>query len=60
MSRRQRFYREVVGLIPLGDADQEWAWFQAGDPAQLQRIALRKGPLLFEENPPLPAGGRWG
>src|SRR3954453_1447320 len=55
-----RFYREVVGLTPLGDADHEWAWFQAGDPAHPQRIALRKGPLLFEEHSPLPEGVRWG
>jgi catechol-2,3-dioxygenase len=55
-----RFYREVVGLTPLGEADHEWAWFQVGDPAGLQRIALRKGPLLFEEHSPLSEGARWG
>lgn len=55
-----RFYRDVVGLTPLGGADADWAWFEAGDPGRLQRIALHKGSLLFEEHSPLPNGERWG
>ena len=55
-----RFYRDVVGLSPLGDAGSDWAWFEAGDPGRLQRIALHKGSLLFEEHSPLPRGERWG
>jgi catechol 2,3-dioxygenase-like lactoylglutathione lyase family enzyme len=55
-----RFYREVVGLVPDRAANEEWAWFWAGPPTGRQRIALSKGPLLFEEYSPLPAGQRWG
>ena len=55
-----RFYREVVGLTPQTEPDGEWAWFWAGQPGQNQRIALHKGPLLFEEQSPLPDGKRWG
>jgi catechol 2,3-dioxygenase-like lactoylglutathione lyase family enzyme len=55
-----RFYREVVGLVPNTEANEEWAWFWAGTPTARQRIALHKGPLLFEEHSPLPAGQRWG
>lgn len=55
-----RFYEEVVGLTPEQEADEEWAWFWAGKPGEAQRIALRKGPLLFEEHSPLPEGTRWG
>lgn len=55
-----RFYREVVGLEPATEANEEWAWFWAGPPASKQRLALHKGPLLFEEHSPLPAGERWG
>jgi catechol-2,3-dioxygenase len=45
-----RFYEEVVGLMPEKEADDEWAWFWAGTPGEAQRIALRKGPLLFEQH----------
>ncbi len=58
-----RFYREVIGLTPDGTADdtnEEWAWFWAGGLGRSQRIALRNGPLLFEEHSPLPQGERWG
>lgn len=55
-----RFYEEVVGLAPEGEADEEWAWFWAGTPGEAQRIALHKGSLLFEEHSPLPEGERWG
>jgi catechol-2,3-dioxygenase len=55
-----RFYEEVVGLTPEKEADDEWAWFWAGTPGEAQRIALRKGPLLFEQHSPRPEGERWG
>ena len=54
------FYRDVVGLIPQYEADDQWAWFFAGEPGSLQSIALHKGSLLFEEHSPFPAGERWG
>ena len=55
-----RFYEDVVGLTPEKAADDEWAWFWAGMPGEAQRIALRKGPLLFEQHSPRPEGERWG
>ena len=55
-----RFYEEVVGLTPEKEADDEWAWFWAGTPGEAQRIALRNGPLLFEQYSPRPEGERWG
>jgi catechol 2,3-dioxygenase-like lactoylglutathione lyase family enzyme len=55
-----RFYRDVVGLVPETEADDEWAWFWAGPPGQAQRVALHKGSLLFEDMSPLPEGERWG
>ena len=55
-----RFYREVVGLTPENEPENGWAWFWAGDPGHAQRLALRKGPLLFEDRSPLPERSRWG
>lgn len=54
------FYRDIVGLSPLTEANDEWAWFLAGEPGLDQHLALRKGTLLFEEHSPLPPGQRWG
>lgn len=54
------FYRDCVGLIPCTPETDTWAWFWAGDLGQAQRLALRRGPLLFEEHSPLPAGRRFG
>lgn len=54
------FYRDVVGLIPETEVGEEWSWFWAGGIDETQRIALHKGPLLFEEHSPLPEGQRWG
>lgn len=54
------FYREVVGLTPEIEADQEWAWFWTGQPGASQRLALHKGSLLFGEHSPQPKGDRWG
>lgn len=55
-----RFYREVVGLIPETDANEAWAWFWAGESGRGQRVAVHRGPLLFEEHSPLPSDRRWG
>ena len=55
-----RFYREVVGLMPATEPDDEWAWFWAGPPGEAQRVALHTGALLFEDQSPLPGGKRWG
>ncbi len=58
--RAARFYREVVGLSPMTEADDEWAWFWTGRPKESPRVALHKGKLLFEEHSPHPEGARWG
>ena len=55
-----RFYREVVGLAPATQANEEWAWFWVGAPSAKQRLAVHKGTLLFEEHSPRPPGERWG
>ncbi|MDQ3822596.1 MAG: VOC family protein [Actinomycetota bacterium] len=55
-----RFYRDVVGLEPDGEASDAWAWFFAGEPGRPQRIALHRGSLLFEEHSPHPEGERFG
>ena len=54
------FYRDVVGLEPDGEANDDWAWFWAGEPGAPQRVGLHKGTLLFEEHSPRPEGERWG
>ena len=54
------FYRDVVGLVPEKDPGDGWAWFWAGPPGTAQRLALRKGSLLFEEHSPHPPERRWG
>ncbi|MBC8101492.1 MAG: VOC family protein [Cytophagales bacterium] len=56
VSRSATFYRDVVGLIPETEVSPEWAWFWAGEPGISQRLALHRGPLLFEEHSPLPLG----
>ena len=60
VQKSARFYREVVGLLPDTEANEEWAWFWAGSPTSRQRIALHKGTLLFEEHSPWPPSDRWG
>lgn len=53
------FYRELVGLKLERPADDEWAWFKLND-SPPQRLALRKGTLLFEEHSPRPPEKRFG
>jgi catechol 2,3-dioxygenase len=55
-----RFYEDVVGLTPENEASDEWAWFWAGREGVPQRVALHRGPLLFEEHSPYPEGERFG
>ena len=55
-----RFYRDVVGLELEHEPSEDWAWFWAGRPGMPQRIALHRGPLLFEEHSPFPEGHRFG
>jgi catechol 2,3-dioxygenase-like lactoylglutathione lyase family enzyme len=58
--RAADFYEHVVGLVPEHRTGDEWAWFWAGRPGELQRVALHKGTLLFEEHSPYPEGERFG
>lgn len=60
VERAATFYRQVVGLQVERPADDSWAWFWVGPPGASQRLALHKGPLLFEEHSPKPSGDRWG
>ena len=55
-----RFYREVDGLAPHTEANDEWAWFWTGEPDHSGRLAVHRGTLLYEENSPHPPGARWG
>jgi len=55
-----RFYETVVGLTLEHEPSDDWAWFWAGEPGAPQRIALHRGPLLFEEHSPFPEGHRFG
>jgi catechol 2,3-dioxygenase-like lactoylglutathione lyase family enzyme len=54
------FYEDVVGLTLENDPSDEWAWFWAGKEGTRQRVALHRGPLLFEEYSPYPEGQRFG
>ena len=58
--RAAAFYRDIVGLIPNTPSTGEWAWFWVGPVGGPQRLALRRGPLLFEEHSPRPVGQRFG
>ncbi len=58
--RAAAFYSDVVGLHPMTEATKDWAWFWSGEPATSTRVALHKGPLLFEEHSPSSPGQRWG
>lgn len=51
-----RFYREVVGLVPESEQDDQWSWFWAGPPGEPQRIGLHTGSCLGEAPPSQPQG----
>jgi catechol 2,3-dioxygenase-like lactoylglutathione lyase family enzyme len=53
------FYEHVVGLEPEHRSD-EWAWFFAGSDNRKQRLALHRGPLMYEQHSPYPEGERFG
>lgn len=56
--RATAFYRDAVGLTPEREPDEDWAWFLLCDDP-VQRLALTRGPLLFEERAPrAPAFGQ--
>lgn len=54
------FYREIVQLSPMTKPSNEWAWFYVDKENGQEKLALRKGKLLFEEFSPHPEGERWG
>ena len=58
--RAADFYEHVVGLELEHRTGDEWAWFFAGGTDRKQRIALHRGPLMFEEHSPYPEGERFG
>jgi catechol 2,3-dioxygenase-like lactoylglutathione lyase family enzyme len=53
------FYEHVVGL-ELDHHTGEWAWFFAGSDDRKQRLAVHRGPLMFEQHSPHPEGERFG
>jgi len=60
-----QFYEDAIGLTrdsswPGARSDTDWAWFWTGAVGDSARLALRNGPLMFEEHSPLPAGRRFG
>jgi catechol 2,3-dioxygenase-like lactoylglutathione lyase family enzyme len=55
-----RFYEHVVGLTLENEPSDDWAWFWAGQQGKQQRLALRRGTLLFEGQSPHPEGERLG
>lgn len=60
VTRSAAFYRDVMGLIDLGDPDEEWAAFATISKEHKQWIGIHKGKLLFEEHSPRPEGQRFG
>jgi catechol-2,3-dioxygenase len=54
------FYRKSVGLKPMSEPNEEWAWFFVDGERSREKLALHKGRLLFEEYSPHPEGDRWG
>ena len=49
--RAAAFYRDAVGLTLEKEPDDDWAWFLLSEDP-VQRLALARGPLLFEEKSP--------
>jgi catechol 2,3-dioxygenase-like lactoylglutathione lyase family enzyme len=54
------FYEHVVGLEAEHRTGDAWAWFFAGSDDRKQRLALHRGPLLYEQHSPHPEGERFG
>ncbi len=60
VAKAAEFYKVVVGLEPLSEPRDDWAWFWVGDPKNDEKLALTNNALLFEEHSPHPEGNRWG
>ena len=58
--KASRFYQDVVGLELDHQTDDTWAWFFAGTEDRKQRLAVHRGPLMFEQHSPYPEGARFG
>jgi len=58
--RAAEFYEDVVGLELEHRTGGEWAWFFAGSDDRKQRLAVHRGPLMYEQHSPLPEGERFG
>lgn len=58
--RAVSFYRDVLGLMLERPATDEWAWFLVEPASGRRRLAVHRGPLLFEEHSPFPPGARFG
>jgi catechol 2,3-dioxygenase-like lactoylglutathione lyase family enzyme len=59
LEKSTAFYRDVIGLT-VERKSSGWCWFWAGETGSAQRLALRKGSLLFEDLSPRPPASRWG
>lgn len=60
VGRSAAFYKDVVGLSPMAEPNDSWAWFWAGRPGQSQHLAVHKGSLGYEEESPHSGGPSWG
>jgi catechol 2,3-dioxygenase-like lactoylglutathione lyase family enzyme len=54
------FYEHVVGLELEHRTGDDWAWFFASTGDRKQRLAVHRGPLMFEEHSPHREGERFG
>jgi len=58
--KASRFYQDVVGLELEHETSDTWAWFFAGADDRRQRLALHRGPLMYEQHSPHAEGERFG
>ncbi len=58
--RAGAFYKDAFGLTYEREPSDGWAWLWTGEPGASARLGLSEGPLLFEEDSPMPEGKRWG
>ena len=58
--KASRFYQDVVGLELEHETSDTWAWFFAGSDDRRQRLALHRGPLMYEQHSPHAEGERFG